>query len=150
MSTGRSIFQRDTFRQFMGPGKFRPEDLNPEDYPKMLKVREEAIQFYEKSQQKSIKREYDQKIISPRTFKRKNLELDQWVSKEKEECKRTKKKFEREGQKMAKLLHYTQQNCEQIRRILHGENSQPLVSTSSRIHYRGSSQNVESQHTDEL
>jgi len=34
----------------MGPGKFRPEDLNPEDYPKMLKVREEAISYYEKNQ----------------------------------------------------------------------------------------------------
>ena len=52
-STSRSIFQRDTFRQFLGPNqKFKPEDLNPEDYPKMLKIREEAIAYYEKSQQK--------------------------------------------------------------------------------------------------
>ena len=51
-------------------------------------------------------------MISPRTFRRKNVELDQWVTREKEECHNTKKKFEREGQKMAKLMRYTQQNYE--------------------------------------
>ena len=51
-------------------------------------------------------------MISPRTFRRKNVELDQWVTREKEECRNTKKKFEREGQKMAKLMRYTQQNYE--------------------------------------
>jgi hypothetical protein len=33
----------------MGPGKLAPEDFNPEDYPKMLKAREEAILYREKS-----------------------------------------------------------------------------------------------------
>ena len=121
----------------MGPGKFKPEDFNPEEYPKMLKLREEAIAYQEKSQQRKINTEFDQKLISPRTFKRKNLELDQWVSKEKAEVKKTKKKFEQELQMTAKVMQYTQQNYEQIRRILNGENSNPLASTSSRINHQG-------------
>lgn len=91
----------------MGPGKLAPEDFNPEDYPKMLKAREEAILYREKSTQKYIKKMYTQNKISPRTFKRKNLELEQWVTKEKEEVRKTKKKFEKEWQKTAKMMHYT-------------------------------------------
>ena len=50
---------------------------------------------------------YTQNKISPRTFKRKNLELEQWVTKEKEEVRKTKKKFEKEWQKTAKIMLYT-------------------------------------------
>ena len=53
-STTRSIFERNTFRQFMGPGKLAPEDFNPEEYPKMLQVREEAIAYREKSTLKDL------------------------------------------------------------------------------------------------
>jgi len=91
----------------MGPGDFKPADMQSEDYRKMLKVREEAIAYREKTRQKQINREFDQKLISPRTFKRKNLELDQWVTKEKEEVQKTKKKFEKEREKTAKIMLYT-------------------------------------------
>lgn len=107
-STSRSIFERNTFRQFIGPGKLAPEDFNPEDYPKMLKIREEAIAYREKTTQKQINKMYNQNKISPRTFKRKNLELDKWVTKEKEEVQKTKKKFEKESLKAAKMLEITQ------------------------------------------
>jgi len=46
----------------------QPEDYNPEDYPKMIKIREEAITYQEKTQQKKIAREFEKKLISPRTF----------------------------------------------------------------------------------
>lgn len=59
-STSRSIFDRNTFRDFMGPGKLAPEDFNPEEYPKMLKIREEAIAYREKSTQKHINKMYNQ------------------------------------------------------------------------------------------
>ena len=53
--------------------------------------------------------------------------------------KKTKKKFEKEWQKTAKMMDYTQQNYEQIRRILQAENyANGMVSSSSRMQ-RGSS-----------
>ena len=142
-STSRSIFERNTFRQFTGPGKLAPEDFNPEEYPKMLKIREEAIAYREKTTLKYINKMFNQNKISPRTFKRKNLELEQWVTKEKDEVKKTKKKFEKEWQKTAKMMEITQQNDQNIRRILNLEkiDNNGMVSTSSRIQ-RGSSHNV--------
>ena len=34
--------------------------------------------------------------------------MDHWVAKEKEEVKKTKKKFEKESQKTAKMINYSQ------------------------------------------
>lgn len=92
----------------MGPGKLVPENFHPEEFPKMLEVREEAIAYREKFTKKQINKLYDQNKISPRTFKRKNLELEQWVTKEHEEVRKTKKKFEEERQKTTKIMEYSQ------------------------------------------
>lgn len=43
----------------MGPGKLVPEKFNPNEYPKMLKIREEAIAYRERSQQKRINKLFD-------------------------------------------------------------------------------------------
>ena len=67
------------------------------------------------------------------------------MTKEKNEVRKTKKKFEKESLKMAKMMEITQQNDQNIRRILNFEkmidNNGAMVSTSSRIHQRNSSSN---------
>lgn len=42
----------------MGPGKLAPQDFDPEEYPKLLKIREEAIAYREKTTKKMINKEY--------------------------------------------------------------------------------------------
>ena len=124
----------------MGPEKLKPNDLKIEDFSSLQKTTEELIAKREKSQQRKLNKEFNLKKISPRTHQRKNLELEQWVVKEKEEVKKTKKKFEKEWQK----TRYLEQQYDQIRRILVGENNtNGMISSSSRIHYGGgSSHNV--------
>ena len=47
-----------------------------------------------------------QKQISPRTYNKKHKELEKWVTREQEEVKKTKKVFEAEWQKTAKIMNY--------------------------------------------
>ena len=42
----------------MGPGKLAPLDFDPEEDPKLLKIREEAIAYREKTTKKMINKEY--------------------------------------------------------------------------------------------
>ena len=46
VSTSRSIFARNTFRDFLDKmGVKSPEEFNVENYPEMLKIREKAILY---------------------------------------------------------------------------------------------------------
>ena len=74
----------------------------------MLRIREEAIGFREKMEQKYINKMFKQKQLSPTTYKKKQKELEVWVTKEREEVKKTKKVFEEELQKTAKMIKMTQ------------------------------------------
>lgn len=148
VSTQRSIFERNTFRQFVGPGKLAPEEFNPENYPKMIKIREEAIAYREKATQKQINKMYSSKQISPRTFKRKNLELEHWVTKEKEEVKKTKKVFEEEWQKTANMIQHTQQNYDHICHLLKGDAAGHVLN-SQRVNAKASSHTLQDQLADE-
>jgi hypothetical protein len=62
--------------------------------------------------------------ISPRTYDRKRKELEVWVTKEREEVKKTKHHIENSQQKTARILSYSAQSSEQINRILKGVEQQ--------------------------
>lgn len=71
-----------------------PDDFNLNLYPEMLRMREDAIQYREKMEQKYISKMYKNKQLSPRTYNQKRRDLETWVTKEKDEVKKTKKVFE--------------------------------------------------------
>lgn len=79
-------------------------EFNVRDYPEMLKIREEAIQYRLKTEQTYLNNMYFDKKFSPRTYNRKKQELERWVSQETEEVKKTKKIIEDEWEKTAKIL----------------------------------------------
>jgi len=107
VSTSRSIFTRNTFRDFMEKmGVSSPEDFNVENYPEMLKIREKAILYRQKTEEKYINKMLRQNQISPRTHNMKHKELEIWVSNEQAEVKETKKVFEAEWQKTAKIMNH--------------------------------------------
>ena len=84
--------------------------LKPKDdgsLPELIKVREEAIQYRQMQEQNFLAQEFSQNKFSPRTYKRKQRELETWVTKEREEVKKTKKVFEQEWEKTAKIINST-------------------------------------------
>ena len=72
------------------------EELNVNDFPEMIKLREKAISHRQRQEESKITTMYKQKQISPRTYDIKRKELEVWVDKEKEEVKKTKKIIEDE------------------------------------------------------
>ena len=106
-SSHRSIFERNSFQDMLTKHGVQ-EEFNINNYPEMLRIREEAIGFREKMEQKYINKMFKQKQLSPTTYKKKQKELEVWVTKEREEVKKTKKVFEEELQKTAKMIKMTQ------------------------------------------
>jgi hypothetical protein len=90
----------------------------------MIKLREQAISHRHKDEESKIDTLYKQAKISPRTYDRKRKELEVWVSKEREEVKQTKHHIENSQQKTARILSYSAQSSEQIKRILKGVEQQ--------------------------
>ena len=84
----------------------------------MLEIREEAIKYREKTEKKFMKNMLQAKKVSPRTYERKRLELETWVTKEKEEIRRTKKVFEEQWAKTSKMIEWTQQDANYLKKII--------------------------------
>jgi hypothetical protein len=62
VSTSRSIFARNTFRDFMEKmGVTSIEELNVNDFPEMMKLREKAISHRQKQEESKITSMYKQK-----------------------------------------------------------------------------------------
>lgn len=123
--TDRSIFARNTFRGFLdklGVGSL--EEVQAQTFPEMMKLRESAISHRERNEKSKIETAYRQKQISPRTYDIKRKDLEVWVTKEREEVKKTKKHVEDGAQKTARIMSESAQNSEQIKRILKGGDSQ--------------------------
>ena len=91
-------------------------DLNL--YPEMLKMREDNIHYRQQTEQKYLNKLFKNKEVSPRTYERKNKELEIWVNAEKEEVKKTKKKFEEEWKKTKDIIEMTQKNSENMKKLI--------------------------------
>ena len=91
--TARSLFERNSFQDFSQKLN-NGETFNVNNYPEMIKMREDAIKFREAEEQKLLQKMVKTKQMSPRTYDLRRKELETWVSKEKEDVKNTKKVFE--------------------------------------------------------
>jgi hypothetical protein len=58
-----------------------------------------------------------EKQVSPRTYMSRKKELEQWVTKEKEEIIETKKVFEEQWKKTANIIEETQRNAELMKKV---------------------------------
>eukprot|EP00347_Sterkiella_histriomuscorum_P007962 403346899 len=118
-NTARSLFDRNTFQDFQQKIKDNNEQgFNVNNYPKMLQMREDAIKYREIEESKHLKRMVKTKQLSPRTYDIKCKELETWVTKEKEEVKKTRKDIEEQWQKTAQIIEQTQKNQENMKKLL--------------------------------
>jgi hypothetical protein len=84
----------------------------------MLKIREEIITRKEESEKHFLKQQLKAEELTPRTYKSKKIELERWVTKEKEEVKKSRKRFEEEFQKTQHMINEIQRNQEAMRRLI--------------------------------
>ncbi len=96
----------------------KDQPFSIENMPKMLQIREEAIRFREKTEKKFMKNLLQARQVSPRTYERKRVELETWVTKENEEINKTKKVFEEQWAKTSKMIEWTQQDAQFMKNII--------------------------------
>lgn len=117
-NTARSLFERTTFQDFQQKMRETGE-FKVDNYPEMIKIKEEAIRFREAEEQKRLQKMVKAKQLSPRTYDRKVRDLETWVTKEKEEVKKTRKAHEEQSSKSAQLMiEQTQKNQESVKKML--------------------------------
>ena len=75
--SSNSLFDRNAFQQYSN--KKLKAIMQTSEHSKLIKFREEVLKIKEKRERKIVKKLYNQKQYSPRTFKAKNKAIDRWV-----------------------------------------------------------------------
>ena len=104
----QNIFDRNDFENFSFK-KFK-ELLHEDNMSKILRVREQMLKFKEKKEKKIINKRLKRNEYSPKTYFRKRMELEKWISKEKEEIKKSKQQFVENWKKTAQLINEAHNN----------------------------------------
>lgn len=127
-STNRSIFERKAFEEFKSKiqkrgGSHQNADSNQvssNDFmnSEMIKIREEAIKYRQKIENECIDKMLKNNQITPRTHQQKKKDLEVWVTKEKEEVKRTQKVFKEQWAKTKEMIEQTEKNSEMMKKML--------------------------------
>lgn len=115
----KTLFERHAFQDLKESNPHLLEQFNPlQNFPEMLKIREEIITRKEESEKHLLKQQLKAEELTPRTYKSKKIELERWVTKEKEEVKKSRKRFEEEFQKTQHMINEIQRNQEAMRRLI--------------------------------
>ncbi|CAD8145390.1 unnamed protein product [Paramecium octaurelia] len=88
-----SIFEEQPFQQFAS--KKIDEILNRNQMDELIKMRQLIVQERQKSQHNDLTKEFEQKLISPKTFEERYQTLEKWVTKQYEEIENNKISFEK-------------------------------------------------------
>ena len=88
-----SIFERDPFKEFTHK-KFK-ELMHQDNMHKIIQMREQALEIRHQTQMENMKKMLENRRFSPRTFQTKQLELEKWVTKEREILQKSKKDIEK-------------------------------------------------------
>lgn len=113
---GLSLFERSSFQDFRL--KRLNEMMSSNDFSHIITLREQALKYKERTERKLMSKMLKKGEYSPRTYIAKKHELEVWVSRERKEIRRTRKHFEECYAKTAEMIEQTQQNKEQLHRIL--------------------------------
>ena len=87
------LFSREPFKEFTQK-KFR-ELLKHENMEKLIKMREQALDVRHQTQVEYMNKMLESKKFSPRTFNNKKFELEKWVTKEREQIRKSKREIEK-------------------------------------------------------
>jgi hypothetical protein len=86
--------------------------------PEFIQMREEAIKQRQNVYENCLKKMVEQEQLTPRTYKKKQYDLEVWVEKEREEVKKTKKVFQEQWAKTRQIIELTQQNHDNLAKII--------------------------------
>eukprot|EP01022_Parablepharisma_sp_SALTPOND_P025576 TRINITY_DN59_c0_g3_i1.p1 TRINITY_DN59_c0_g3~~TRINITY_DN59_c0_g3_i1.p1 ORF type:complete len:1605 (+),score=215.77 TRINITY_DN59_c0_g3_i1:8435-13249(+) len=114
-NTPKSIFDRNTFQLFTLK-KFG-DQLNGDNLSKVLAMREKVISYREKTEKKYLSKMYKNKQYSPRTYQSKRKELEKWVTKEREEIRKTKSGILDSWRKTAEMIEEAHTNALHIKKF---------------------------------
>ncbi|CAD8153423.1 unnamed protein product [Paramecium pentaurelia] len=87
------IFEEQPFYKFAS--KKMDEIMNRSQIDDLIKMRQLIVQEKQKSQQQALTQQFEQKLISPKTFKEKYQTLEKWVNKQNEDIENNKISFEK-------------------------------------------------------
>lgn len=85
---GSGLFDRDPFKEF-AQKKFK-EMLKQENVTQLISLREKVLDNRHKTQVDTLKKMLETNRVSPRTFHAKTLELEKWVTRERDQINKSK------------------------------------------------------------
>ncbi len=80
----QTLFDRASFQQIKQVGLILPQSEQVDNIPEMIKIREENIRRQQEAEQWNLQLELSQNKVSPRTYQIKQINLEAWVTKERE------------------------------------------------------------------
>lgn len=87
------LFSRNPFKEFTK--KKYKELLQRDNMEKLIKMREQALDVRHQTQVEYMNKMLETKRFSPNTFNSKKIELEKWVTKEREQIRKSKKEIEK-------------------------------------------------------
>jgi len=113
---GSSLFEKKSFDEFTSK---KIKDLLKENHvSSLIELQEQVIKYKEAAEKQYMKRMYQAKEYSLKTYQRKRKELERWVTKEKEEIKKTKNTLMKAWNKTALMVEEVDKSKLQLSRIL--------------------------------
>lgn len=88
------------------------------DFSSLLNLREEALRYKEDKERDKINKLIKNSKISPRTGKNRTIELEKWITKEKEEIHKTKKIIDEARKKTEDVVKEAQINADFLKQML--------------------------------
>lgn len=89
--------------------------MESKDFGVLLQLREKAIKYREKQEHKLISKMIESQKYSPRMLNNRKLELEKWVTKEKEEIKKTKNQLIERWNQTKNMLEQTEHFAQVIK-----------------------------------
>lgn len=121
-----SLFEQNPFREFTS--KKMREFLNKENMLKVIRFREKALTLRHQAQLDLMKEMFDNKRVSPRTFRSKSEEIEKWVTLEREDLLRKKIDIEKGWLSAALTIKRTQRDLMFMRKSLTKSTKNPNFS----------------------
>ncbi|KAL4494558.1 hypothetical protein ABPG72_004460 [Tetrahymena utriculariae] len=145
-SVGSSFFDKQPFKEFTSK-ILQKYTMPQESVEELIKTREEAIEQKHKTQMDLIHKMHERNRISPKSFERKQFELEKWVSKERENLKVVKKEIERGWEQFAQTIKQTKRDLEFLEQTKRIDTSKLLQSSEEDQLRRLLSMRSESEHS---
>eukprot|EP00826_Nyctotherus_ovalis_P006626 TRINITY_DN11588_c0_g2_i3.p1 TRINITY_DN11588_c0_g2~~TRINITY_DN11588_c0_g2_i3.p1 ORF type:complete len:667 (-),score=113.33 TRINITY_DN11588_c0_g2_i3:370-2370(-) len=92
--------------------------MNEQNLSKIISIRERLLRYQEKTEKQTLSKMYQCNKFSPRTYSRKKLELEKWVSREKVEIRNTKKQFIENWKQTAGVIEGMHRNAVKIKQMM--------------------------------